>query len=97
MPDPTPEVRHDQSAHRFEIVVDGSVAGFAEYSLDGDGITFTHTVIDDEFEGMGFGGTLAATALDDARERGLRVTPTCSFIADYIERHPAYADLVDPS
>jgi hypothetical protein len=38
-------------------------------------------------------------ALDDARERGLRVVPICPFVDDYVRRHPAYADLVvdDPA
>jgi len=31
---------------------------------------------------------------EDVAVRGLRVTPQCPFIAAYIKRHPAYADLV---
>jgi predicted GNAT family acetyltransferase len=37
---------------------------------------------------------LAETALDDARERGLKVAPRCWFVAAYIEKNPEYADLV---
>ncbi len=33
-------------------------------------------------------------ALDDARARELRVTPSSSFFGAYIDRHPEYADLV---
>jgi predicted GNAT family acetyltransferase len=32
--------------------------------------------------------------LDDIRTRGLKVTPICPFTAAFIERHPAYGDLV---
>ena len=56
---------------------------------------FTHTEIDDAFEGQGLGSTLAKAALADAREHGLRVVPLCPFIAGYIKKHPEYTDLVD--
>ena len=53
-----------------------------------------HTDVDPAFEGRGLGGKLAAAALDDARAAGLSVVPQCEFVAAYVERHPAYADLV---
>jgi len=40
------------------------------------------------------GSALVRAVLDDVRRRGLRVEPRCPFIAAFIARHPAYADLV---
>ena len=57
-------------------------------------ITLVHTEVRDEFEGQGHAATLARGALDDARSRGLRVVPSCPYIASYVEKHPEYADLV---
>lgn len=91
---PTTSVTDNAERHRFEITADGEQAGYAEYSLRDGGIEFTHTVVDDAFEGKGVGGALVKGALDQARERGLEVTPTCGFVKSYIERHPDYADLV---
>jgi uncharacterized protein len=34
--------------------------------------------------------------LDDLRARGLALVPLCPFVADFITRHPEYADLVTP-
>ena len=79
---------------RFEIRVDGALAGFAVYRDRGDRLVFTHTEIDDAYEGQGLGGHLAAAALDEVRRRGLLVVPRCPFIRGYIESHPDYADLV---
>ena len=92
----TPEVRDDEAASRYELVVDGHPAGRAEYRFDPatNVITFVHTVIDPAFEGRGLGGRLAAGALDDVRRRQLRVVAECPFMAGYIDRHPAYADLL---
>ncbi len=79
---------------RFEILLAGSVAGFASYRLRDGAIVFRHTEVDPRFEGHGLGSRLAAAALDNARQRNLAVVPNCPFIAAYIAEHPKYADLV---
>lgn len=79
---------------RFELSVDGVVAGRAHYRLRDGVIAFTHTEIDDAYGGRGLGGALARAALDSARERGLAVRPDCPFIRGWIGKHPDYADLV---
>jgi predicted GNAT family acetyltransferase len=81
---------------RFEARLGAAVVAYAEYRLSAGRIIFIHTVVSPDHEGRGFGGRLARGALDEARARGLRVTPRCPFIAAYIERHPEYADLVGP-
>ena len=90
----TTDVTDHPDRSRFEITYDGTLAGFAEYVLSDGAIELTHTVVKDEFEGKGIGGTLVKHALDEARARDLRVTPSCPFVQSYIERHPDYADLV---
>jgi len=79
---------------RYEIHVDGKLAGFANYRAEPGVLTFTHTEIDTAYEGLGLGGALARFALDDARRRGLAVHPDCPFIRGWIARHPDYVDLV---
>lgn len=81
---------------RFEARSDGRVAGYVRYRRQGERVDLIHTEVLPQFEGRGIGGRLAAAVLDDARERGLSVIPTCPFITEYIEAHPAYADLVVP-
>jgi predicted GNAT family acetyltransferase len=88
-------VSDDPEQSRYVATLDGSQVGFAEYRLDGSTIVFTHTEVDDAAEGKGVGSTLARTALDEARDRGLRVVPRCRFIAAFIARHDEYLELVD--
>ena len=90
----TAEVHEEPERSRFTARVEGRLAGVVAYELAEGVITFTHTVVGDDFEGQGVGSTLARTALDAARERGLQVVPRCPFIAGWIEHHPDYAALV---
>lgn len=88
------EVADAPENKRYEIRVDGEVAGFAEYILTDGLITFTHTEIDPAHEGRGLGGALVRGALDDVRGRDLDVLPLCPFVKGWIQRHPDYTDLV---
>ena len=88
------EVVDDPAAHRFEVLVDGRLAGYAEYARRRTAVSFTHTVIAPEFEGRGLGSVLARRALDAVREEGLAVLPFCPFVRGWIARHEDYLDLV---
>ena len=81
--------------HRYELRSGDALIGIVAYRLVDGVITLVHTEVRDEFEGQGHAATLARGALDDARSRGLRVVPSCPYIASYVEKHPDYADLVD--
>jgi predicted GNAT family acetyltransferase len=89
-----PTVGDNPTEQRFEVLVDGEVAGFAEYRRTNGAVAFTHTVIDPAFEGRGLGSLLARGALDASRDAGAPVLPFCPFIRGYIQRHPIYLDLV---
>jgi predicted GNAT family acetyltransferase len=90
----TTEVRRDDAQSRYELLLDGQVVGLAEFRDDGDRLVFPHTVIDAPLRGRGLGDVLVKGALDDVRARGERVVPTCWFVAEYIDSHREYADLV---
>jgi uncharacterized protein len=92
--EPTVVVADNPNEGRYEIRVEGGLAGFAQYKGKPGQIAFTHTEVDDRFEGQGLGGRLVSFALDDARERGLAVLPFCPFVRGYIQRNRGYADLV---
>lgn len=90
-----PNVTNDTAAHRFEVSLDGETA-FAEYRLTEGGMVLPHTVVPEAFEGRGVGGALARAALGYARDHGLKVSPTCTFMAAYIAKRPETHDLVHP-
>ncbi|HTJ66039.1 MAG TPA: GNAT family N-acetyltransferase [Actinospica sp.] len=90
----TIEVADHPEAERYEVRVNGVLAGHADY-VSGPGQTsFTHTEVDPAFGGRGLAGRLAQKALDDAKASGLEVLPFCPFFRDWIGKHPDYAALV---
>ena len=91
------EVRHDPTRARYEVLVDGHLAGTAHYSVLEDVLVFDHTVIGEDFGGRGLGKVLARGALDDVRANGRRIVPSCEFIAGFVAKNPEYDDLVDHS
>jgi len=88
------EVHDAPDRSRYEVTVDGILAGFAEYTDRGSARVFTHTEVFEAFEGKGVGAVLARQALDHVRASGRTVIPRCPFIRAWIDRHPDYADLV---
>lgn len=91
MTEPAVEVRDNPAADRYELHVDGELAGVAEYRDRGGRRIFVHTEVGDAYAGRGLGNRLARGALDDALARGLHVVPRCPFIRAWLERHPDYA------
>ena len=87
-------VVHNPDQSRYEIHVDGAVAGFTQYRSTPGVVDFVHTEIDDAYEGQGLGGQLARGALDDVRANGQKVIATCPFIKGWIAKHEDYQDLL---
>ena len=87
-------VVNNPTESRYEIHVDGQLAGFTQYRTTPGVIEFVHTEIDEAHEGRGLGGQLARAALDDVRSAGDKVIATCPFIKGWIAKHEDYQDLL---
>ncbi len=84
-------VRHNAAQHRYELETDHGVA-LAVYHEQGDRMVFTHTEVPPADEGKGIASRLMKEALSDARRRGFKIVPVCSFVVAYVRRHPEFAD-----
>ncbi len=87
------DVHDNKDRNRFELQV-GDYIARAHYVIDGDVITFTHTVVPPELEGQGIASRLIKAALEDVRARGLKVVPQCPFVAAYIDKHPEWREVL---
>jgi len=88
------EVRRNEARSRYEISLDGRLVGFADYRADGDTVVFPHTEIEPSMRNEGLGAELVRGALDDVRARGGTVVAQCWYVAEFIDQHPRYADLL---
>jgi uncharacterized protein len=84
-------VRHNAALGRYELDTPHGLA-IAIYRQQGDRLLFTHTEVPSADERRGIGSDLVQGALDDARRRGFKIVPACSFVADFVQRHPEYKD-----
>lgn len=88
------EVRNNPENSRYELVVDGDLAGIADYSIIGDRVVIPHTEIQHRRRGQGLGAVLVRGALEDVRSTGRSVVPTCWFVARFIDEHPEFQSLL---
>jgi hypothetical protein len=85
-------VRDNKDRGRFELDVEGEVA-FANYRLTPQAVIITHTETPAPLRGRGIAADLVKGALDLIRADGRKVIAGCSYVVDYMERHPEYQDL----
>ena len=87
------EVRNNPGANRYEVEVEGKLA-IAEYMLNGNNLTLTHTEVPVELEGRGIANALAEFAFNDAKTRELKVIALCPFMFAYVKRHPEHRSVI---
>lgn len=87
-------ISHEAGRQRYELALGGTLAAFAEYRPRGDSVDFVHTEVLPQHEGRGLAGQLAQFALDDVRRQRRKAVASCSYMAQFIERHPQYQDLL---
>ena len=63
----------------------------------GDVLMLHHTEVPEALAGQGVAAALVQAALAWARAEGLKVRPTCSYVAAYMRRHPETQDLLAAS
>ena len=78
---------------RFEIERQGKVA-YLEYTLAGKILQLIHSEVPEALRGQGLGSELAHSALEWAREQGLKVDVVCPSVAEYLKKHPEDSDVV---
>jgi predicted GNAT family acetyltransferase len=87
-------VEHDSVAHRFQARVSSGTAVLA-YAPAGPGLLELYsTYVPAPDRGHGVGGRLVEVAVAYARGQGMRIIPTCWYVAQWLREHPEHADLV---
>ncbi|MFI1915608.1 GNAT family N-acetyltransferase [Nocardia sp. NPDC020380] len=88
------EVRKNPELDRFELYVDGNLAGVAAYQDTANERAFVHTEIYPRYEGQGYGRKIVQGALDQTRDEGFGILPLCPMVHHFVESRPEYLELV---
>jgi uncharacterized protein len=88
------EVHRNDERSRYELLRDERVVAIADFTVQGDRVIFPHTEVLPELRGRGLGAVLVRGALDDVRASGRTIVPLCWFVAEFVDRHPEYQDLL---
>jgi len=86
-------VTDNTAAARYELVEEGRTA-YADYRLDAGRLVIDYVFSPPELRGHGTAGRLMAAVAEDARRRGLKITPICGYAAAWLKRSPGNADLL---
>jgi uncharacterized protein len=92
-------VRDNPEKSRFDILVEGTHAGFSMYVDIGAAPAqriFHHTVVFDEFGGRGLAGILTRTALQASIQTGHRIVAVCPYVKKWLTTHHDFDDAIDP-
>jgi uncharacterized protein len=86
---------HDNPAEsEFDMYIDGEIAGWVRYRVEGSEIWMLYTAVTRGFHDRGLTDPLIQTALDDAHRRRIGVLPFCPLVRQYMRLHPQYLGLI---
>ncbi len=92
------EIVDNTQQSRFELRLNGDIAGVADYVITSDGdntiVEMPHTQTESAFRGQGIASVLVRGALDNIAAAQRQVLPTCPFVSDFIANHDSYAHLL---
>jgi len=78
---------------RFEIEQEGRLA-YLDYTVAGNVLALLHTEVPHELRHKGLASELAESAFRWARDHHMKVDIVCPFVADYLQHHREYSDVV---
>ena len=85
-------VRKNAALNRFELEVDGFTVT-AAFRIEGNVMNFVSTQCPPSLRNKGIATQLIQGALEIARKEKYKVIATCSFVANFLSRHPEFSDL----
>ena len=87
------QLRNNAEAARYEMDEQGETS-WADYRLQGERLYIDHVESPPALRGTGAAGRLMKALAQDARDRGLKITPICGYASAWLRRSPEFKDLV---
>ena len=88
------ELEETPASGRYVIALDDHAEAIMTFrKLDENTIAIDHTVVPNEYRGHGLAAKLVERGIADARARGWKIQPICSYVVAQFRRHPDWADV----
>lgn len=92
----TTEIRHEPDNKRYALLLDGQLAAVADYRINENSISIHRTFTQPHHRGKGLAAQVVEFAVNDIEATSeRRIVPMCWYVADWFERHPERAGLLD--
>jgi predicted GNAT family acetyltransferase len=87
-------VEQDPARERYDLFDGEQFIGFVGYSAEYGIVDLQHTIIKEEYSRRGYARALVTIVLERIWARGEKIIPTCSYVAQYLQRFPQYKVLL---
>lgn len=88
------DLRNNEARSRYEMDEQG-MTSWADYRLKGERLYIDHVESPVPLRGSGAAGRLMAALAEDAKQRGLKITPICGYAATWLRRSKEYRELLE--
>lgn len=88
------DIKHDEKNQEFIFDENGNKGHLKYQRLNSNVLDYQSTFIDEEIRGKGYGKELVKYALEYAKEKNIKIVPTCRMVSTYISRNDQYKDLI---
>ncbi len=90
------EILFEENNKRVAAYDEGNLIGKCTYFVDKDGVwNVDHTIVEKEYGGLGLGGKLFSEVITNARLKGKKINPICSFAVAAFEKNKEYRDVLN--
>ncbi|CAM4516068.1 hypothetical protein FHS16_003255 [Paenibacillus endophyticus] len=88
------EIRAQKQGNSYVLTTKKGTIGEITFTMvDVDTWVIDHTHVDGEYRGRDLGKQLLDFVVEEAREKGRKIVPSCSYALAQFKRHPSYADV----
>ena len=84
-------IKHDISNNKFYIEGDNQDKGYAKYIINNDIMNINSTYVDPDYRSLGYARQLVDAAVQYAKEKDYKLSPTCSYAVKVVDRY--YSDM----
>ena len=86
---------HDTDTQRYTMRIGGNLIAAADYVVNGNTVSFTHTFTAPAQRGKGYAAQVVEFAMNEVETTTThRVLPMCWYVADWFDAHPERRNLL---